>query len=477
MMPTLPLRRLTCALALLAGGAVHAADNPRDALLARLDAALPTTAPALTAWRHDIHQHPELGNREFRTSTLVADALRGFGLEVKTGLAHTAVIGVLRGGLPGPRVALRAELDALPVAEPPGLPYASTAKAAYEGREVGVMHACGHDAHVAILLGVARLLAQARDSLPGTVVFVFQPAEEGTPAGEEGGAALLVKQGLLDPKPAAFFGLHVGPGPSGSLSVSRERVTAGSDTFHVKVQGRQSHAAMPWYGVDPVTVAAQIALAWQTIPSRQADLGRNPAPVITVGKIAGGVRTNILPDSVLLEGTLRTPAAAQRADTIQRMERTAASIAAASGASVTFAWEEGYPPGANDPALVDSLLPVLQDVAGVRPVRVDSNGSYAADDFAYFSRAVPGFFFGLGVTPPGIPAGQAAPNHSPQFVVDDAALPVGTRALLHVVVSHQFGAGGGDGAPAARPAAASPVAAAPADGTGHAAAALARNLR
>jgi amidohydrolase len=227
---------------------------------------------------------------------------------------------------------------------------------------------------------------------------------------------------------------------------------------------------MPWYGVDPVTVAAQIALAWQTIPSRQADLGRNPAPVITIGKIAGGVRTNILPDSVLLEGTLRTPAVAQRADTMQRMERTAASIAAASGASVACTWEEGYPPGANDPALVDRLLHVLQGVAGNHPVRIDSNGSYAADDFAYYSRVVPGFFFGLGVTPPGI---AAAPNHSPQFVVDDAALPVGTRALLHVVVSHQFGAGGGAGAPATLPR----VAAAPADGTGYAAAALARNLR
>jgi amidohydrolase len=462
------LRRLACALALLAGGA-QAADNPRDALLARLDTALPGTAPALTAWRHDIHRHPELGNREFRTSALVADALRGFGLEVKTGLAHTAVIGVLRGGLPGPRVALRAELDALPVTEPAGLPYASTAKATYEGREVGVMHACGHDAHVAILLGVAKLLAQARDALPGTVVFVFQPAEEGAPAGEEGGAALLVKQGLLDPKPDAFFGLHVGPGPSGSLSVSRERVTAGSDTFHVKVQGRQSHAAMPWYGVDPVTVAAQIALAWQTIPSRQADLGRSPAPVITIGKIAGGIRTNILPDSVLLEGTLRTPAVTQRADTIRRMERTAASIAAASGASVAFTWEEGYPPGANDPALVDRLLPALQDVAGSRPVRIDGNGSYAADDFAFYSRAVPGFFFGLGVTPPGIPPGQAAPNHSPQFVVDDAALPVGARALLHVVVSHQFAGRGGAAAPSATRA----VAGAPAD----AASTLARNLR
>jgi amidohydrolase len=459
------LRRLACALALLAANA-HAADDPRAALLARLDAALPAVTPALTAWRHDIHRHPELGNREFRTSALVADALRGFGLEVRTGLAHTAVVGVLRGGLPGPRVALRAELDALPVTEPAGLPYASTAKASYEGREVGVMHACGHDAHVAILLGVARLLAQARASLTGTFVFVFQPAEEGAPAGEEGGAALLLKQGLFDPRPDAVFGLHVGPGPSGSLSVSRERVTASSDTFHVKVQGRQSHAAMPWYGVDPVTVAAQIALAWQTIPSRQSDLGRNPAPVITIGKIAGGVRTNILPDSVLLEGTLRTPATAQRADTIQRMERTAASIAAASGAGVTFTWEEGYPPGANDPALMDRLLPALQEVAGGQPVRVDGNGSYAADDFAYYSRAVPGFFFGLGVTPPG---GPAAPNHSPQFVVDDAALPVGVRALLHVVVSHQFAAGGGAGAPADPPAVAGP----PVNATPT----LARNLR
>lgn len=459
------MRRLLFIAALAAG---HA--HGQEALLSRLDAALPGVNARIVAWRHDIHQHPELGNREFRTSALVAQALRDAGLEVRTGLARTAVIGVLRGGLPGPHVAVRAELDALPVSEPPGLPYASTAKTVYEGREVGVMHACGHDAHMAIVLGVARLLAQSRASLPGTVTFVFQPAEEGAPDGEEGGAALLVKQGLLDPKPDAFVGFHVGPGPSGSLSVSRGRVTAGSDTFHVKVQGKQSHAAMPWYGVDPVTVAAQIALAWQTIPSRQSDLGRNPAPVITIGKIAGGVRTNILPDSVLLEGTLRTPAAGQRADTIARIERTARSIAEAAGASAVIRWEEGYPAGANDAALVERLLPALREVG---PVQVESNGSYAADDFAYFSRAVPAFFFGLGVAPPG----PAAPNHSPDFKVDDGALALGARALLHVLVSHQFGAAAGAAAPADRQAGATAPAAPAALPRETALAGVARNLR
>lgn len=461
------MRRLLLIAAL---AAANASADERTALLGRLDTALPGVAAQVTAWRHDIHQHPELGNREFRTGALVAKALRDFGLDVKTGLAHTAVIGTLKGGLPGPHVAVRAEMDALPVTEPAGLPYASTVKTLYEGREVGVMHACGHDAHVAIVLGVAKLLAQSRATLPGTVTFVFQPAEEGAPDGEEGGAALLIEQGLLEPKPDAFFGFHVGGAPAGSLSVSRGRVTAGSDTFRVKVQGKQSHAAMPWYGVDPVTVAAQIALAWQTIPSRQSDLGRNPAPVITIGKIAGGVRTNILPDSVLLEGTLRTPAVEQRADTIARMERSAAAIAQGAGASVEFKWEAGYPAGANDAALVERLLPALQQVG---PVRVEANGSYAADDFAYYSRAVPSFFFGLGVAPPG----HAAPNHSPQFRVDDAALPVGTRALLHLLVSHQFGTASGAGAPPRQQAGAGAPADTPALPRTGAEAGMARNLR
>lgn len=460
------MRRLFL-MTVLAAAQAHGAGP--DALLGELDAALPGVTGQITAWRHDIHEHPELGNREFRTGALVAKALREFGLDVKTGLAHTAVIGTLKGGLPGPHAMVRAEMDALPVTEPPGLPYASKAKAIYEGREVGVMHACGHDAHMAIVLGVAKLLAQSRASLPGTVTFVFQPAEEGAPDGEEGGAALLVKQGLLAPKPDAFFGLHVGGAPAGSLSVSRGRVTAGSDTFRVKVQGKQSHAAMPWYGVDPVTVAAQIALAWQTIPSRQSDLGRDPAPVITIGKIAGGVRTNILPDSVLLEGTLRTPAASQRADTIARMERTAAAIAQGAGASVEFKWEEGYPAGANDAALAGRLLPVLQRLGPV----AEAGGSYAADDFAYYSRAVPSFFFGLGVAP----AGQAAPNHSPQFKVDDTALPVGVRALLHLLVSHQFGAGAGAGAPPGQQAGAPAPAPALATPSNTAAAGMARNVR
>jgi amidohydrolase len=449
-------------LAALATTYAHGQDA--DRLLTRLDSALPGATAEMTAWRHDIHQHPELGNREVRTSALVAKALREFGLEVQTGLAHTAVIGTLRGGLPGPHVAVRAELDALPVTEPAGLPYASQVKAEYEGKQVGVMHACGHDAHIAIVLGVAKLLAQSRASLPGTVTFVFQPAEEGAPAGEEGGAALLIKQGLFKDKPDAFFGFHVGPGPTGSLSVSHGRVTAGSDTFHVTVQGKQSHAAMPWYGVDPVTVAAQIALAWQTIPSRQSDLGRNPAPVITIGKIAGGVRTNILPDSLLLEGTLRTPAAEQRADIIARMERTASNIAQSAGAKAEFKWEAGYPAGSNNAALVARLLPALERVGPVG----ESGGSYAADDYAYYSREVPSFFFGLGV-------GAGAPNHSPLFKVDDAALPVGARALYYLLVSHQFGAASGAVAPPRQQAGATaPVAAANLPATG--AASVARNL-
>ncbi|GHD63918.1 amidohydrolase [Jeongeupia chitinilytica] len=415
-------------LALALAGAAHA--GPWSAL----DADIERIDPQVVAWRHDIHRHPELGNREFRTAALVADALRPLGYAVTTGVAGTGVVAVLRGDHPGPTVALRAELDALPVTEPAGLPFASTARSTWSGRDVGVMHACGHDAHVAMALGVATLLAQRRTQLHGTVKLVFQPAEEGPPDGEEGGAALMIKQGVLaDPKPDVFFGLHVGPGPSGSVSLSRERVTAGSDTFVTRIIGRQTHAAFPWAGIDPVTLAAQVVLAWQTIPSRQSDLQAQAAPVISVGRIDGGVRQNIIPEAVTLEGTVRTVSPAQREAVLARLQQTAGSIAASAGGRAETRITEGYPSGHNDPALVDRYLPVLRTLAPDGRVTLGA-GSYAADDFAYFSRAVPALFVGLGVTPPGIAAGRAAPNHSPDFVVDDAALRVGVRVLAGLML-------------------------------------------
>lgn len=410
--------------------------------LSQLDQDIQRATPQLIELRHAIHQHPELGNREFETAKRVAKRLRELGLTVQTEVAHTGVVAVLRGGKPGPVVAIRSELDALPVTEQTGLPYASTVSVPYSGNDfsqagktVGVMHACGHDAHIAIVLGVAEVLAKHKDSLPGTVKFIFQPAEEGVPVGEKGGARLMIEQGVLaEPAPQAIFGLHVGPGVSGSLSISRERTTAAADTFVATVTGEQTHGAFPWAGIDPIPLAAQIVLGWQTIPSRQMDLVALPAPVISVGRIDAGVRSNIIPAQVRLEGTVRTLSQAQRDNVIERLRRTASKIAESAGASASIDITPTYPAGYNNSALVDTLLPQLK-ASSKLPVDIES-GVYAADDFAEYSRKIPGVFFGLGVTPDGIDPAHTWPNHSPKFLVDDNALPVGVRALSRVTLAY-----------------------------------------
>lgn len=425
----------------LAGNA-HAA-NVDPQRLQVLEQDIQKATPQLIELRHDIHQHPELGNREVRTAKRVAERLRQLGLEVQTEVGHTGVVGVLRGGKPGPVVAIRSELDALPVTEQTGLPYASRVTQAYSGNDfsqagktVGVMHACGHDAHIAIVLGVAEVLAAHKDSLPGTVKFIFQPAEEGVPVGETGGARLMIEQGVLaNPAPEAIFGLHVGPGVSGSLSVSRQRTTAASDNFVAIIKGEQTHGAFPWAGIDPFPLAAQIILGWQTIASRQMNLVALPAPVISVGKIDAGVRSNIIPAEVRLEGTLRTLSDAQRDDVVARLQRTASKIAESAGASATVEILPGsYPAGYNNTDLVDKLLPELQ-ASSKGPVSLGT-GVYAADDFAEYSRRIPALFFGLGVTPEGKDPAKAWPNHPPKFLVDDQALPVGVRALSRVTLTY-----------------------------------------
>mgnify|MGYP000241752410 CR=1 FL=1 len=410
-----------------------------DALLAEADRLAAAVTPKVVAWRRDIHQHPELGNREFRTAKLVADHLRALGLEVRTGVAHTGVVAVLRGGRPGPVVALRADMDALPVTERVDLPFASKVRAVYGGQEVGVMHACGHDNHVAILMGVAEVLAGLRARLPGTVKFLFQPAEEGPPPGEEGGAALMVREGALeDPRPEAIFGLHVtnqlhtgriGYRPGGAL--------AASDRYTIVVRGRQTHGARPWAGVDPIVLAAQIVLGLQTVVSRQTDLTVAPA-VVTVGQIQGGVRHNIIPDSVVLVGTIRTFDPAVQRDIHARVRRTAERIAESGGGSAEVRIEEGVPVTYNDPALTERMRPTLERVAGpgratLVPVTT------GAEDFSYYQRVVPGLFFFLGVTPEGKDLTESAPNHSPEFFADEAALPVGVRALTHVALDYLGG--------------------------------------
>ena len=383
-------------------------------------------------WRRDFHRHPELGNREFRTAEKVARHLRSLGIEVRTEVAHTGVVGLLRGG-PGPVVALRADMDALPVTERVDVPFASTVRAIYNGREVGVMHACGHDNHVAILMGVAEVLAGMREALPGSVKFLFQPAEEGAPAGEEGGARLMLAEGAFeDPRPDVIFGLHVFPYEVGTIAYRPEGTMASSDGLRILVKGRQTHGAMPWGGVDPIVIAAQIVLGLQTIVSRQVDTTLTPA-IVTIGSIHGGVRGNIIPDDVELVGTIRTFDAGVQEQLHERIRRTATSIAESAGATAEVTIRRGYPVTRNDPELTQKMLPTLERVAGAERV-VLVPPTTGAEDFSYFAQQVPGLFFFLGVTPVGTDRAAVAPNHSPYFAADEKALLLGVRALAHLTI-------------------------------------------
>ena len=402
----------------------------------RIDQAASKVESSVIACRRDIHEHPELGNRETRTAKLVADRLRELGIEVKTGVAHTGVVGVLRGGKPGRVVALRADMDALPVTEQVDLPFASKVRTTYNGQEVGVMHACGHDAHVAILLGVAEVLANIRDEIPGTVKFLFQPAEEGAPAGEEGGAALMVKEGALEnPKVDAVFGLHVTSRyPVGEIAYRPEGMLAAVDSFKIVVHGKQTHGAYPWLGVDPIVVASQIVLGLQTIPSRQLDSTLAPS-IVTVGAIHGGVRNNIIPDEVEMIGTIRSLDAKMRDDIHERIRRTVTNIATSAGATATVTIDTGYPITYNDPALTEKTAPTLRRVAGAKNVAV-VNAVLGAEDFSFFQQKVPGVFFWLGTRPANQTPEEAASNHSPLFYIDESGLGLGVRAMAHVAVDY-----------------------------------------
>jgi amidohydrolase len=386
-------------------------------------------------WRRDIHRNPELGNREFRTAGVVAEHLRALGLdEVRTDVAHTGVVGVLRGGRPGPVVGLRADMDALPVTELADVPFASTVTTEYNGEQVGVMHACGHDVHTAALMGAASVLAAMRGDLAGTVVFLFQPAEEGAPAGEEGGAELMIAEGAVEsPRPDAYFGLHTSPFPTGLLGWRAGGTMASADEFTITVIGRQTHGAAPEMGVDPIVVASQIVLALQTIPSRQV-AATNPV-VVSVGKIGGGVRFNIIPESVTLEGTIRTHDTAVQGDVHERIRRTAESIAESAGATAEVEIRRLYPVTYNDPELVAASLPSLRRVVGENGL-IQIPPLMVAEDFSFFAREAPGFYFMLGVNAPGVGYGEAATNHSPYFYVNEDALHVGVRAMATLAVDY-----------------------------------------
>jgi amidohydrolase len=397
----------------------------------------------LIEWRRDIHANPELSNREFRTAALVAEHLRGLGLEVRTGIAHTGVAAYLEGGRPGPTVALRADMDALPVTEQTGLPFASQVVAEYNGSRTGVMHACGHDAHTAILMATAELLAAIRTELPGSVLFIFQPAEEGAPEGEEGGAELMLKEGLFDWKrPDAVFGLHVLSNfNAGHIGYRAGPAMAAADRFEITVKGAQTHGSMPWLGVDPFVPAAQIVLGLQTITSRQVNVSDVPA-VISVGQLEGGIRNNIIPDDVYMQGTIRTFDEAVREEIHARVRQTATRLAAASGAEAVVHVHRGYPVTVNHPELVAATLPSLRRAAGEDRV-FEVPRLMPAEDFSFFANEVPGFYFYLGATPVGVDPATAPTNHSPRFDVDESTLRVGLEALTTVAVDFlQRGAGG-----------------------------------
>ena len=404
----------------------------------RIDDAAAQALPKVTTWRRYLHEHPELGNREVKTAAMVADHLRSLGMEVRTGVGKTGVVGVLTGGKPGPVVALRSDMDALPVVEETGLPFASTVRAEFNGREVGVMHACGHDYHMAMLMGAAQVLAGLKADIPGTVVFIFQPAEEGAPAGEEGGAELMIKEGALDnPKVEAIFGLHVFPRELRSIQYRAKGLMAAGDTVHIVVRGRGAHGAMPSAAVDPIVVASQIVLGLQTIVSRQIDLTTAPA-VITLGAIEGGNRSNIIPDTVKMVGTIRTFDPEMREQILARVRRTAEHIAEAAGATAEVTFEAGNPVTYNDPALAERMAPSLKRVAGDR-FNPNAQATTTAEDFAMYQQKIPGLFFFLGVAPEGADFSKVPVNHSSRFSPDEGALVTGVRALASVAVDYLAG--------------------------------------
>ncbi len=414
---------------------------PNAALSEQVEQRARAIEDKLIAWRRDIHQHPELGNQETRTSKLVADHLRALGMDVKTGVAGTGVVAVLKGGKPGPVVALRADMDALPVKEQVDVPFASKAKGTYLGKEVDVMHACGHDTHTAILMATAEVLAGMKDQLPGSVKFIFQPAEE-SPADFEPdgkkiwGAKMMVQEGVMEnPKVDAIFGLHVSSAyPAGWLSWRSGPAMAAADQFWIDVTGKQTHGARPWSGIDPIVVSSQIILGLQTIPSRQLNSMLEPA-VITVGAIHGGNRMNIVPDSVAMTGTIRTYDEGMKKDIHQRIARTADMIAQSAGARADVRVVELYNATVNPPALTEQMGATLRRVAGEGNYGLQPK-STASEDFSFYQEKVPGMFFYLGVTPKGTDVDKAAPNHSPRFYVDESGLINGVRALSNLTIDY-----------------------------------------
>ena len=425
-------RTMLTGVALACAGATSAqAQQPFDpALQAEIDKRTNAIADKVTAWRHDIHQHPELGYQEKRTAALVAAHLKALGMDVQENVGGIpGVVGILKGGKPGPTVALRADMDALPVTEMVDVPFKSTVRTVYNGQETGVMHACGHDMHTAMLMGTAEVLAGLRAKLPGTVKFLFQPAEEVPP---RGGAQPMIDAGVMTGVDGVF-GLHVGPGPLGSMSYRGGSISASADTWKIIVRGKQGHGAFPSTAVDPIVASAEIVSALQTIVSRSLDLTAGPA-VVTVGAIHGGLRENIIPDSVWMIGTIRTFDPKSRQIVAERMKTLAQKIAEAHGAKAEVEVVLGYGSTINNTAMVSKFSPALKRVGTPAGVFENKAGSMAGEDFSRFAEKAPGFFFNLAVTPPSVDLFGVASNHSPLFQGDDKALPVGVRAMSTLAV-------------------------------------------
>lgn len=412
---------------------LSSAQGVDEATLAHLGTQFESIQPRMVAWRRDIHQNPELSGQEVRTAALVAEHLRSLGLEVRTGVGGHGVVGLLTGGRPGKVVALRADMDALPVAEVTGLPFASRVTQMNMGVESPVMHACGHDGHTAMLMGVAEVLAAMREQIPGSVKFIFQPSEEGTSVpptpGMSWGAKAMVEEGALEnPRPDVAFALHIIPNmPSGMIGYRSGPLFASGDTVRIRISGKQTHGAFPWNGVDPVVVSAQVVTALQTIVSRQLNISKEPA-VLSIGQINGGNRENIVPESVEMVGTLRAFDEDMRADAKERITRTAESIAAASGATavVTFG-PSAYPVTENPESLTEMMAPVLKRISGGKAMQ--TSRLMASEDFSEFQKVVPGMYIILGAAPEGKTPATAAPNHNPAFDFDEAAMSVGAKAL------------------------------------------------
>ncbi len=407
-------------------------------LQAKLDQQAKEVETKVIEWRRHLHQNPELSNREVKTGAYIAEHLKSLGLKVQTEVAKTGVVALLETGKPGPVIALRADMDALPVTERNSLPFASKVKTTFNGQETGVMHACGHDTHVAMLMGVAEILTKNKADLKGTIKFIFQPAEEGAPVGEEGGADLMVKEGVLEnPKVEVIFGLHISSvTPLGQITYRPGGIMAAADTYSIKVKGRQAHGSTPWMSVDPIVVSAQIIMGLQTIISRQTELTKEAA-IITVGRMQSGIRENIIPEEALLAGTIRTLDTAMQDKIHEKIVLTATKIAESAGAKAEVSIRRGTPVTYNDPALTQKMVPSLQKAAGASNTLL-INAITGAEDYAFYQKKVPGLFFFVGAMPPDQDPNTVPSHHTPDFMVDERAFVTGIKAMLNLTTDYMY---------------------------------------